>query len=98
MTRDPKRPVRIGIVGDWNPEFAAHTTTDASLRHAADAAGFAVEFEWIPTTSIPAQDAAPVLEPWDGIWISAGSPYRHREGAIAAARFARERLRPMVAT
>ena len=85
-------------MGDWNPEFAAHTTTDASLRHAASATGLAVEFEWIPTPTISAEDAAPALEAWDGVWISAGSPYRHREGAIAAARFARERLRPMVAT
>lgn len=96
--RSREAPVRIGIVGDWNPEFLAHTTTDASLCHAADAAGIEVAFEWVPTPSIPAGDATRALDAWDGIWISAGSPYRHREGAIAAVRFARERLRPMVAT
>ena len=96
--RAPNTPVRIAIVGDWNPEFLAHTTTDASLRHAADASGIDVAFEWVPTPSIHGEDAASALEPWDGFWISAGSPYGHREGALAAIRFARERLRPMVAT
>jgi CTP synthase (UTP-ammonia lyase) len=92
------RPVRIGIVGDYNPEFVAHTTTDESLRHVADARGVAIESEWVPTSSISPADPAASLDRWDGLWISAGSPYRDRDGALAAIRFARERLRPMVAT
>jgi CTP synthase (UTP-ammonia lyase) len=92
------RAVRIGIVGDFNPEWPAHTTTDDSLRHVAAARGAPVEFEWIPTPSLAGAGTDAVLEPWDGLWISAGSPYRNRDGALAAIRFARERLRPMVGT
>jgi len=29
--------IRIGILGDFNPEFPAHTTIDPSLQHAGRA-------------------------------------------------------------
>ena len=90
--------VRIGVVGDFNPEFEAHTTTDSSLRHAADHLELALKFEWLPTPSLATGEVTERLEPFDGLWISAGSPYLAREGAFAAVRFARERDRPMVAT
>ena len=88
------------MIGDYNPDYASHVTADDSLRHAADATGLAVEWEWLPTPSIPADPiaAARVLSPWDGLWISAGSPYASPEGALAAIRVARERGKPMVAT
>jgi CTP synthase (UTP-ammonia lyase) len=90
--------IRIGVVGDFNPGFEAHTATDTSLKHAADHLGLALELEWLPTPSLAKGDCTERLEPYDGLWISAGSPYRDREGAFAAIRFARERNRPMVAT
>jgi CTP synthase (UTP-ammonia lyase) len=95
-----KRPVRIAMIGDYNPEFIAHTTADDSLRHVSDALGVGVEFEWVPTASVPADPvaAARALAPWDGLWISAGSPYVSRDGALAAVRVARERGKPLVAT
>ena len=94
----PQRPIRIAMVGDYNPEFVAHTTADTSLRHVADALGVPVESAWIATPSISEDAPERVFDDWDGIWISAGSPYRHRPGALAAISYARERLRPMFAT
>ena len=44
--------VRIGIVGDYNPRFEAHTTTDSSLRDAAESLGLALEARWLPTPSL----------------------------------------------
>lgn len=97
MTR---RSVRIAMIGDYNPAFVAHTTADASLRHVGEAFGVEIESEWVPTSSIPADPvaAAKALAVWDGLWISAGSPYESRDGALAAIRVARERGKPMVAT
>ena len=94
------RPVRIAMIGDYNPAFVAHTTADASLLHVAEALGVEIESEWVATPSIPADPvaAAQALAPWDGLWISAGSPYASREGALAAIRVARERGKPMAAT
>lgn len=88
------------MIGDYNPEYAAHVTADASLRHVAEATGLVIESEWVPTPSVPADPvaAARALYRWDGLWISAGSPYASRGGALAAIRVARERGKPMVAT
>ncbi len=90
--------VRIGVVGDFDPEFVAHTTTDDSLRHAAEHLGLTLGFEWLPTPSLAGPSAPEKLAAYDGLWISAGSPYRDRAGAFAAIRFARERDWPLVAT
>jgi CTP synthase (UTP-ammonia lyase) len=90
--------VRIGIVGDYNPEFVAHTTTDSSLREAAESLGLALEAHWLPTLSLVAADLDETLGATDGLWISAGSPYADRDGAFAAIRWARERDWPFVAT
>jgi CTP synthase (UTP-ammonia lyase) len=92
--------VRIAVIGDFNPEFVAHTTTDTSLRDAAQALGAALDFQWVATDSLPRDGSAlaALLDRFDGLWISAGSPYRNRDGVFAAIRYARERLRPMFAT
>ena len=96
------QPIRIAVIGDFNPEFVAHTTTDTSLRHAASALRVQLDFEWVATERLPAgsraESVAPIMDPFDGIWISAGSPYRNRDGVFATIRYARERLRPMFAT
>jgi CTP synthase (UTP-ammonia lyase) len=94
------RPIRIAMIGDYNAEFAAHTTADASIRHVAAALGREIESAWVPTPSVPHDpvEAARALDRWDGLWISAGSPYVCRDGALAAIRVARERGKPMVAT
>ena len=49
-------------------------------------------------TPDPDHAAGLSLASWDGLWISAGSPYASRDGALAAIRVARERGKPMVAT
>jgi CTP synthase (UTP-ammonia lyase) len=90
--------IRIGVVGDFNPDFLAHTSTNDSLAHASAFLGAAVEVAWLPTPDLTAVDGLGRLDAFDGVWISAGSPYRDRNGAFAAIRFARERGRPTVAT
>jgi CTP synthase (UTP-ammonia lyase) len=90
--------VHIGIVGDYNPEFEAHTTTDSSLRDAAESLGLDLAFHWLPTPSLAADGLDERLAATDGLWISAGSPYANRDGAFAAIRWARERDWPLVAT
>ena len=90
--------IRIGVVGDYNPDFPAHTTTDTSLAHAADALERRLEVAWLPSPSLVGPGGLDRLASFDGLWIAAGSPSRDRDGAFAAIRFARERGRPMVAT
>lgn len=86
--------LRIGIVGDFNDAFPSHHATGKSIDIAAAPLGLDVAVEWIPTSDVWHDR----LAPFDALWASPGSPYRSMEGMLAGIRFARERLRPMIAT
>jgi CTP synthase (UTP-ammonia lyase) len=85
---------RIGVVGDFNPEFHSHRNTNSAMRQAAEALSIEAEVEWVPTEDVTEAR----LERYDALWLSAGSPYRSLEGALAAVEFARRRDRPFTAT
>ena len=93
------KPLQIGIMGDFKPELRSHVATNEALQHAGGALGRTVHASWIPTASLrggPEDEAT--LRAFDGLWAAPGSPYQHKEGALAAIRFARERNRPFVGT
>lgn len=94
----PARAVRIGILGDFNPGYRSHQSTNASLQHAARALGCEVEAAWAPTPSLDQASSVERLAGYDGLWASAGSPYRSMRGMLAGIEFARMRGRPFVAT
>jgi CTP synthase (UTP-ammonia lyase) len=91
-------PVRIGILGDFNPEFRSHHATNDSLQHAAAKLDKPVESGWIPTPSLVEPEAQKILESFDGLWASPGSPYKSLEGMVKGIEFARRRDGPFVAT
>jgi CTP synthase (UTP-ammonia lyase) len=86
--------IRIGIIGDFTPEFASHLATSDALEMAASAAGITSCSEWIPTLDATAAN----LERYDGLWASPGSPYRSFDGMLHGIQFARERGKPFVGT
>jgi CTP synthase (UTP-ammonia lyase) len=88
--------VRIGILGDFNPEYHTHQATNVALEHAAKALGREIEVSWIPTPSL--EQPTDHLAGYDGLWASAGSPYRSMLGMLAGIRFARVRNWPFVGT
>jgi CTP synthase (UTP-ammonia lyase) len=90
--------VRIGILGDFNPEFPSHHATTNSLQHAAHKLNLKVESEWIPTPSLAGSDAEKLLEGFDGLWASPGSPYKSFEGMLKGIEFARRRDWPFLGT
>jgi len=92
------RTIRIGVLGDLNPDFHSHLATNASLQHAAKALGQEVETTWVPTLSLLDAHALETLAAFDGLWGSPGSPYRSMDGMLAGIRFARDQNRPFVAT
>jgi len=92
------RAIKIGILGDFNPDYRSHLATDASLRHAGKALGVKVEATWVPTPSLLEPGVAAALESFDGLWASAGSPYKSMDGMLAGIRLARSRNWPFVAT
>ena len=92
------RIARIGILGDFNPEYRSHHATNASLRHAATALGCEIDATWVPTPSLLDADSAEMLASFDGLWASPGSPYQSMDGMLAGIRLARVGNRPFVAT
>jgi CTP synthase (UTP-ammonia lyase) len=91
-------PIRIGILGDFNPEYRSHHATNDSLQHAARKLGLAIEPVWLPTPSLLEAGAQAVLDPYDGLWASAGSPYKSFDGMLKGIEFARVHDRPFLGT
>jgi CTP synthase (UTP-ammonia lyase) len=91
-------PVRIGILGDFNPEFRSHHATNDALQHAARKLGMKVESEWLPTSSLTGPGAEKKLESYDGLWASPGSPYKSFDGMLKGIEFARRRDWPFLGT
>jgi CTP synthase (UTP-ammonia lyase) len=84
------RKIRIGVIGDFNPEFHSHHATNVALQHAG------ADVEWVPTPA--ALQDPEILARYDGLWLSPGSPYQSMEGALRAVEFARRRDWPFVGT
>jgi CTP synthase (UTP-ammonia lyase) len=90
--------VRIGIVGDYNPDFESHRATTTAIDLAARAMEITAQADWLPTPEVPPHDPAARLAAYDAIWLAPGSPYASFAGALAAVRFAREQGWPFTAT
>jgi len=91
-------PIRIGILGDFNPEFRSHHATNDSLQHAARRLQREIETTWLPTPSLLEAEAAAQLEILDGLWGSAGSPFKSFDGMLRGIEFARVHDRPYLGT
>ena len=93
------RQLRVGIIGDYDPErYFSHIPTNEALGHAADALFVPLDFTWIPTPSLTGQSIGKTLKQFDALWCASGSPYENVDGAIGAIRFAREMGWPFIGT
>jgi len=90
--------IRIGILGDFNPEFRSHHAINDSLGHVATKLKAKVESEWLPTPSLAKPSAEEKLATFDGLWASPGSPYQSMEGMLRGIQFAREQNWPFLGT
>jgi CTP synthase (UTP-ammonia lyase) len=91
-------PLRIGILGDFNPEFRSHHATNDALQHAARSLQLDVESTWLPTPSLLDPGAAAAFDSFDGLFASAGSPYKSFDGMLKGIEFARVHDRPFLGT
>jgi CTP synthase (UTP-ammonia lyase) len=90
---------RIGIVGDFQPNFAPHTAIDIAVEHAlaAEPSRPPIALEWVGTSD--AEDlSTEELATYAGWWIAPGSPYRSINGALRIIRYAREHDIPLLGT
>ena len=85
---------RLALVGDRSANVRAHARIPVLIEALLQRESIALDPYWIAT-----QDAADVdLTGFDGIWVVPGSPYESFEGALAAARAARENGIPYLGT
>jgi CTP synthase (UTP-ammonia lyase) len=90
------RSISIGIIGDYDERYVSHPQTGAAVVAAGRRLGVDVSYEWAPTPSVGGD--VRILDRFDGLWMSPGSPYQSLDGALAGIRFARERGKPFVGT
>ncbi len=90
--------IRVGIIGDFNPESRFHAATNEALEHAAKSLSVGVDFSWLPTQSLEGKSGRKTLAQFDALWCSPGSPYRSMDGAVQSIRFAREMGWPFIGT
>ena len=88
-------PVRIAVVGDYQPDHETHPATTAAVSHAGEHLGLVTETRWIATPDV---DSGAALRTVDGVWIAPGSPYKSLEGALTAICTARENGIPLLGT
>jgi CTP synthase (UTP-ammonia lyase) len=89
--------VRIGIIGDHDPDYPVHGATNTALEVAGRKLSTAVDYEWLATDSLAPGDLDRLIG-FDGLWAAPGGPYRSLDGALSGIRFARERGIPFVGT
>jgi CTP synthase (UTP-ammonia lyase) len=89
------RPIRIALIGDYDPQVTAHQAIPVALEMAAEHSSLNVQWQWLATDEIHAETP---LHPFDGVWCVPASPYRNMDGALLAIRFAREQRRPFLGT
>lgn len=85
--------VRLALVGDYRPDAVAHQAIPKAVQLAAHALHLDVHPHWLPTESIT--DSS-VLQEYDALWLTPGSPYINDEGAFITLRYARENNVPFL--
>ena len=93
-----KQALKVGIIGDHDPQRLSHAATVEALHHAAQALALPLAVEWVPTPALDGPGVEARLAPYDALWCSPGSPYRSTAGAHAGIRYAREQEVPFLGT
>ena len=91
-------PIRIGILGDFEPTYHSHFATNAGLYDAAAKLKVALELRCLPTPSLDRPEVGRILSRWDGLFAAPGSPYKSFTGMLRGIEFARTRDWPFAGT
>src|SRR5436305_1838330 len=88
--------VRIGLIGEYDPQVVAHRAIPLALGMASELIERPVEFDWLRTDVLT--DGSVDVEKYDGLWCVPASPYASMEGALSTIRYARESDTPFLGT
>lgn len=92
--RNPKRTVKIGLVGKYVEYEDSYKSLKEALLHAGIAHQARVEIEWIESERVEWPDCRDALREFDGILVPGGFGKRGIAGMLNAIRFAREEKVP----
>ncbi len=92
------QPLRIGVIGDFDPNLPSHIATNKALENAARNLGVALDFKWLPTLPLEEGSSQKGLKIFDALWCAPGGPYKSMRGALQSIRFAREKGWPFIGT
>jgi CTP synthase len=94
VVRNPKRQVRIAVVGKYVELTESYKSLNEALAHGGIANEAKVNLEFVDSTKIEEKGVEPLLKGVAGILVPGGFGLRGTEGKIAAIRYAREKKVP----
>lgn len=86
--------MKIALIGDYREAVTAHRAIPLAIELAARELAIESGYEWIGSEAVVVDD----LHDFDAIWCVPDSPYRNRDGVLAAIRYARENDLPYLGT
>ena len=89
--------LKIGIIGEYDPELRYHRATEEALSHAANKLSVLLTPSWISTESLADDSVDTKLKPFQALWCAPGD-YKSLHGALQAIQFAREKGWPFIGT
>jgi len=89
--------LKVGIIGDYNPDLRYHIATEEALDHAAALLSISLRSSWISTLSLEKDSGINILKPFHALWCAPGD-YKSMNGALQAIKFAREQGWPFIST
>lgn len=90
--------VHIAMIGDYEPAVTAHIAIPKALSLSGAQLNIDVVASWIATPTLGTRHGKDLLKRYDGIWCVPASPYRDRQAALDAIRFARDSATPYLGT
>ncbi|MAY83304.1 MAG: CTP synthetase [Flavobacteriales bacterium] len=94
--KNPKREVRIGLIGKYIELKDSYISIHEALIHAGAKNDSAVEVEWIHSEQINADNVAERMAGLDGVLVAPGFGERGIEGKITAVEYARTNKIPFL--
>lgn len=86
--------MKIGLVGDYNPDVTAHRAIPAAIEIASNDIDIKVSIEWLNSSDIPNIR----LEEYSGFWCIPASPYQEMDNVLKVISFARQNAVPFLGT
>ena len=89
--------LKVGIIGDYQPDLRYHIATEGALSHASSALSISLTSSWVSTLSLGKNTIAEKLWAFHALWCAPGD-YKSMSGALHGIKFAREQGRPFIGT